>query len=257
MNLDLSGSVALVTGSASGIGASIAQRLAESGAHVVANDIDPAVEATVSAIRAAGGSAEAAIADVSDESDVAAMSAELAARHGRLTTLVNNAGVAHFAGIEDTTPDQFDRLMGVDLRGPYLLIKQCLPLLTAAAPSSVTCIASVHARATVPFMTGYAAAKTGLVGMVRSLAQELGPKDIRVNTVSPGFVRTPLYESWLTTEPDPEAADRRIRNMLPLRRIADVRDVADVVAFLSSAMARCITGADYLVDSGLTTRLMH
>lgn len=258
VRIDLTGRIALVTGAANGIGRGIAEHLAAAGAHVLVNDVAPQdAEQVAAELVATGGSAEPAAADVADADAVAAMVRRLADRHGRLHVLVNNAGIAVFDGIEATTPEQWDRLMNVDLRGVYLVTRACLPLLAAGAPSAVTCIASVHAMLTVPFMTGYAAAKGGIVAMVRSLAQELGPRNIRVNAVSPGFVRTPLYESWLATEPDPVAADSRIVDTLPLRRIATVDDIAAMVTFLSSDHASCITGANHVVDSGLTARLMH
>lgn len=118
-------------------------------------------------------------------------------------------------------------------------------------------IASVHAQATVANITAYAAAKGAVVAMGRSLCQELGPLGIRVNTISPGFVMTPLLERWLNSEPDREATMARVNGYHPIKRIGAPEDIGYLVAFLGSDLSSNITGQNITSDGGLTTRLMH
>jgi NAD(P)-dependent dehydrogenase (short-subunit alcohol dehydrogenase family) len=176
---------------------------------------------------------------------------------GALHVLVNNAGCNLHKGIADTTPEEWDRVLGVDLKGIYLVTRAALPLLKAAGGASVINIASVHATMTIADITAYAAAKGGVVSMTRGLAQELGPFGIRVNAISPGFTRTPMVERWLASTPDPQAAMERVNSYHPLGRIGTPQDIANMVAFLSSDLAANITGANITIDGGLTTRLMH
>jgi NAD(P)-dependent dehydrogenase (short-subunit alcohol dehydrogenase family) len=258
MRVDLFGRVALVTGAAEGIGRGCAEVLGEAGAHVIVVDVqEDAGARCVRELADRGASAEFLAADVADESAVAGVAEAVRSRHGRLNALVNNAGVEMFKGVADTTPADWDRLMAVDLRGIYLVTRALLPLLEAGRPASVVSIASVHARLTIPTMTAYAAAKGAVVSMTRSLAQELGPRGIRVNAVSPGFVHTSMVERWLATEPDRQAAIERVNRLLPVGRMATPADVGHLVAFLSSERAACITGGEYVIDGGLTARLHH
>jgi NAD(P)-dependent dehydrogenase (short-subunit alcohol dehydrogenase family) len=160
MNIDLSGKWALVTGAGSGIGRGCAQVFAECGANVAVNDIDAgAAEKTVAMVKKLGRQSIVLVGDVGDESAVAAMYNMLARSTDKLHILINNAGFNMFKGIADTTPAEWDRIMQVDLRGIYLMTKAALPMLKAAKTSSVISIASVHAHATVPHLTAYAAAK--------------------------------------------------------------------------------------------------
>ena len=258
LQLDLAGTRALVTGSAMGIGAGIAAVLAEAGAHVIGLDITPqAGSQVIEAIVAAGGSAEFIELDLREVSAVEGLGDQLARNHPSLDLVVNNAGVAHFAGVAQTQPKDWEHVMSVDLRAPYLVTRACLSLLEASERASVINIASVHSRMTVATMTAYAAAKGGVAAMTRSMAQELGALGIRVNTVSPGFVDTPLFRSWLESEPDPEASMARVLSIIPTGHIATPREIGQVIAFLASDLARSISGVNLMVDGALTTRLMH
>lgn len=253
LQINLTGKVALVTGGAVGIGRGIAEMLAQAGATVVVNDIDAeGGRATADALRV-----EFIHADVSEEAAVTAMASTIDARHGALHLLVNNAGIATFRGIAETEPSDWDRLLDVDLKGVYRVTRACLSLLERSAPASVVNIASVHAQMTVSTMTAYAAAKGGVVAMTRSLAQELGPLGVRVNAVSPGFVDTPLFRRWLMTEPDQAASLARVLGIIPVGHVATAAEIGALVTFLASDLARSINGANYVVDGGLTTRLMH
>jgi NAD(P)-dependent dehydrogenase (short-subunit alcohol dehydrogenase family) len=258
MRVSLEGRVALVTGAGEGIGRGCALVLAAAGADVVVNDINPETgEATVAAVRQKGRRSLFAPADVSDATAVQAMLDRVRAEFGALHALVNNAGCNLHKGIADTTPEEWDRVMGVDLKGIYLVTRAALPLLKQAGNASVINIASVHATMTIAEITAYAAAKGGVLAMGRSLAQELGPMGIRVNTISPGFIRTPMVERWLASTPDPQATMARVNDFHPLGHIGAPEDIGNMVAFLASDLAANITGANIMVDGGLTTRLMH
>lgn len=258
MNVRLDGRVALVTGAGEGIGRGCALALAASGAQVFVNDKNPVTgEDTAETIRASGGQAHFVAADVSNAHQVQAMFDAVAQRSRSLHILVNNAGVNLFKGIQDTSLEEWNSVFNVDAAGIYLVTKTALPLLKAAGSSSVINVASVHATMTVAYMTAYAAAKGAVLAMGRSLAQELGPFGIRVNTISPGFMHTPLLESWLATEPDPEATMQRINGYHPLGRIGRPEDIGNLVTFLAGDESSFITGANIVIDGGLTTRLMH
>ena len=258
MKIDLNGKWALVTGAGSGIGRGCAQVLADAGANVAVNDIDlAAAEKVGEAIRASGRQSVALQGDVGDETSVAKMYATLEKTTDRLHLLINNAGFNMFKGIADTEPAEWDRIMRVDLRGIYLMTRRALPLLKKAGQSSVVNIASVHAHATVPHLTAYAAAKGGVVAVTRSLCQELGPFGIRVNSISPGFVNTAIMDRWLASVPDPKETMRQVNSFHPVGRIAEPKEIGYLATYLSSDYAGFITGVNVTIDGGLTSRLMH
>lgn len=258
MNIQLDQHVALVTGAGEGIGYGCALALAEAGADVVVNDINPSTgQAAAEQIRKMGRRSVFAQADVSDAGAVQAMFEIVQREFGVLHVLLNNAGFNLFKNLEQTSLEEWERVMSVDLRGIYLVTRTMLPLLKAASGASVMNIASVHAQATVADITAYAAAKGGVVSIARSLAQDLGRYGIRVNTISPGFVRTPLLDRWLNSEPDPHASMERVLSFHPLRRIGTPQDIGNLVVFLASDYASFITGANITIDGGLTARIMH
>ena len=258
MNVRLDGRVALVTGAGEGIGRGVALTLADAGAEVFVNDKNPDTgEATAEFIRASGKRAQFVYADVSNAQEVASMMQSVAQQRRALHILVNNAGVNLFKGLQETTLEEWNRLFSVDAAGVFLVTKAAMPLLKDAGGASVINIASVHASLTVANMTAYAAAKGAVLALGRSLAQELGPFGIRVNTVSPGFMDTPLLDSWLATEPDPVATMERINGYHPLGRIGRPEDIGNLVTFLAGEESSFINGANILIDGGLTTRLMH
>jgi NAD(P)-dependent dehydrogenase (short-subunit alcohol dehydrogenase family) len=258
MDVRLDGRVALVTGAGEGIGRGCALALAASGAQLFVNDKNPVTgEDTVRAIRERGGEAHFVAADVSDAAQVAAMFQAIASQTNALHILLNNAGVNLFKGIQDTSLDEWNAVFRVDSTGIYLVTKAMLPLLKAAGDASIINIASIHATMTVATMSAYAAAKGSVLAMGRTLAQELGPFGIRVNTISPGFIDTPLLASWVATEPDPTATMQRINGYQPLGRIGNPRDIGNLVVFLAGPQSGFITGANVPIDGGLSTRLMH
>jgi NAD(P)-dependent dehydrogenase (short-subunit alcohol dehydrogenase family) len=258
MDVQLKNRVALVTGAGEGIGHGCALALAEAGADVVVNDVNPVTgEATAEAIRGMGRRSLFVQADVSAADAVRAMAETIQREFGVVDVLLNNAGFNLFKNLEQTSLEEWERIMSVDLRGVYLVTRAMLPLLKTAGGASVINIASVHAQATVADITAYAAAKGGVVSMGRSLAQELGKFGIRVNTISPGFVRTPLLDRWLNSEPDPQASLGRVLAFHPLGRIGTPQDIGNLVVFLASDYSGFISGTNITIDGGLTARLMH
>jgi len=232
--------------------------LAEAGAHVVVNSRgDTEGKKTVAEIRESGGSAEFVRADMSKLEDIELCFDQIEKQHGKLDILVNNAGFNLFKGIQQTTPDEFDAIIDLDLKGLFFVSKAAIPLLKVAGGGTIVNVASVHATATIGNIAAYAAAKGGVVALTRSMCQELGPIGIRVNTVSPGFVMTPLVERWLASESDPEATMQRVNGLHPSGRIGTPREIGALVVFLASEYGGFFAGANLIQDGGLTSRLMH
>jgi NAD(P)-dependent dehydrogenase (short-subunit alcohol dehydrogenase family) len=244
--------VAVVTGAARGIGEAAAHGLAHAGWAVACLDVDADGAEVVG--RALPGEAAGFACDVADEEAVRAALDAVRKRLGSVTTVVNNAGVNTYFDPGEMTLDEWDAAFAVDLRGAWLVVKHALPDLRAADGASIVNVASLHARLTSAGMFPYAAAKSGLVGLTRSLALELGPDGIRVNAVSPGWTRTRLVDEWLARQPDPAAAEAEVLASHPLGRMATPEDVAAVITFLSSDGAGAITGAEVPVDAGLGAR---
>lgn len=258
MNVRLDGRVALVTGAGNGLGRGCALALAAAGAEIFVNDKNPTSgENTAETIRQQGGTAHFIAADVSNGRDVTSMFHAVGLRKSALHILVNNAGFNLFKGIQETSLEEWNSVFSVDSTGVFLVTKAALPLLKKAGNASIINVASVHANLTVANMTAYAAAKGAVLAMGRSLAQELGPFGIRVNTISPGFMDTPLLDSWLATEPDPKASMQRVNGYHPLGRIGRPDDIGNLVTFLAGDQSGFISGANIVIDGGLTTRLMH
>ena len=242
----------IVTGGARGIGRAIVAKCADEGARVVFLDFDEAAAtAALSEVRQAGRAVEFLRADVTKDAEVSAAIAEVHRRHGRIDVLVNNAGVNAYFDAATMTEADWDSVFAVDLKGAWLCARHVLPLMRERRAGSIVNIASIHATLTIAGMFPYAAAKSGLVGLTRSLALDCAPLGIRVNAVSPGWTRTQLVEEWFRLQPDPAAAEAGVMRAHPMRRIATPEEVANLVAFVASDEASAITGASLAVDCGL------
>ena len=251
----LAGKIAFVTGGARGIGRAIVEKFAAEGAQVMFGDVDEAAgRQTEAELSAAGVRAEFCRGDISVEADVQRAIEAVLDRHSALDVLVNNAGVNAYFDPTEMTEAEWDRVFAVDLKGAWLCAKYALRPMKRAGRGSIVNIASIHSTLTLRGMFPYAAAKSGLVGLTRSLALEYGHAGIRVNAVLPGYTRTRLVEEWLSTQPDLAAAEQRALSSIPLGRMATPAEIANLVAFVASDEASAITGASLAADGGLSIR---
>lgn len=250
----LQGRVAIVTGGARGIGRATVELFLRHGAMVVFCDRDADVGGATEAELQAAGRCRFEPADVSSEADQRRVVAATVEHFGRPTVLVNNAGVNANFDATLMTEDDWDRFMGIDLKAAWLAAKHTIPHMVAAGGGSIVNVASIHGFATLPGFFPYAAAKSGLVGLTRSLALDWGPQGIRVNCVAPGFIRTRLVQEAIDRTPDPIAAEHKMVEGIALGRIADAGEVAEVIRFFASDQSSYVTGASLLVDGGLTAR---
>jgi 3-oxoacyl-[acyl-carrier protein] reductase len=249
----LQNKTALVTGASRGIGRATAVALAEAGAHVLVHygRSTQEAESVVAGIRSHGGRADAIRADLGTPDGATLLAKEVRSIVGeRLDVLVCNAGIGKAATIKDHTVADFDNLFATNVRGPFFLVQQLLPILGEG--SNIVVISSLGARAVAgkpgldnPSILAYAATKGALETLVKNWAAILGPQGIRVNAVAPGVIDTDM-SAFTKTEAGREVA----LGMQALKRIGKPEDVADVVAFLASDAARWITGASIPVDGG-------
>jgi 3-oxoacyl-[acyl-carrier protein] reductase len=249
----LENKTALVTGASRGIGRATAAALAKAGAHVLVHYSRSRQEAEslVVDIRRKGGNADAISADLAAPEGASSLAKQVRSFVGdRLDVLVLNAGVSKSARIADHTVDDFDSLFATNVRGPFFLVQQLMPVLGEG--SSVVVISSLGARSVVgksalenPSILAYASTKGALETLVKNWAAILGPSGIRVNAVAPGVIDTDM-SNFTKTEAGREAA----LGMQALKRLGKPEDVADVVAFIASDAARWITGASIPVDGG-------
>ncbi len=249
---------ALVTGGSSGIGEGCALALGAAGAAVAVNYHSSAEEAerVASAIQAAGGEAFAIKADVSKEEDVQAMFAETIRRFGTVDILVNNAGLQQDAPFHEMTLKQWERVISVNLTGQFLCAREVVreflrrgvvPEVSRAA-GKIICMSSVHEVIPWAGHVNYAASKGGIMQLMKSMAQELAPKKIRVNSIAPGAIKTPINrEAWET----PAARDNLLK-LIPYGRIGEPEDIARAAVWLASDQSDYITGTTIFVDGGMT-----
>lgn len=256
VRMRLAGKRVLVTGGAQGIGRAIVAKMRAEGARTAFCDNDAAAAAhTCSELAASGEPVLFEAADITSETEVERVVGRVRERLGGIDVLVNNAGINSYFDAAAMTEQDWDGVLAVDLKGAWLCCKHVLPLLRAAGGGSIVNIASIHARQTCPGMFPYAVAKSGLVGLTRSLALDCGRDNIRVNAVCPGWTRTRLVTEFFAQEPDPVAAERLIAGQQPLQRFAEPEEVANVVAFVASDEASFMTAAEVYVDGGLGAML--
>ncbi len=259
MNISLEHQTAIVTGANSGIGEACARALAAAGANVVINYVaKPEVaEKIVAEINAGGaGRAMAVAADVSSEAQVEAMFARACTEFGTVDILVNNAGLQKDAAFQDMTLDQWNLVIGINLTGQFLCARAAVRefLRRGARPEvscalgKIICMSSVHE--TIPWAghANYAASKGAILQLMKTMAQELAPKKIRVNSIGPGAIKTPINtQAWATP-----AAEHELLKLIPYHRVGEPSDIGKVCVWLASDQSDYITGQTIFVDGGMT-----
>ncbi len=252
----LAGQTALVTGASSGIGKACAIALGEAGANVVVNFAGNSAGAdeAVDIIKETGSGAIAIRADVSKKDQVDAMFAEAVKAFGTVDILVNNAGLQKDAAFVDMTLEDWNYVLGVNLTGQFLCAQSAVKEFLRRGMNGhrslgkIICMSSVHELIPWAGHINYAASKGGVMLMMRSLAQELGPMKIRVNSIAPGAIKTPINRmAWETPE-----AEQRLLRLIPYKRVGDVADIGNAAVWLASDESDYIHGATIFVDGGMT-----
>ena len=243
----LQNKVAVITGAASGIGLATAIKFAQEGAFIAICDLNQAgIDAAIKEVEAVGGKALGYVVDVTKPDQIAAMRDALLAEKGRIDVLVNNAGIVMDAQLIKMTEDQFDKVIDINLKGTYNMARALVDTMVAQGAGVILNASSVVGVYGNFGQTNYAATKFGVIGMVKTWAKELGKKGIRANAVCPGFVATPILKAM------PEKVLQGMEEKVPMRRLADPTEIANVYAFLASDEASYINGAAIEVTGGLT-----
>lgn len=245
--VDLADQVAIVTGAARGLGQTIANDLAASGAKVACIDVNEGLLAgTVEMINAGGGTAAAFPCDVTDGDRVTEVVRQIADKWGRLDILVNNAGVTRDNVVLRMKDEEWDLVLGINLRGTFLFTRAAAKPMIKGKRGRIINIASVSGMMGNPGQANYSASKAGVIGLTRTVARELSKRNITVNAVAPGFIATDMAAKL------GEEMIKQIEAETPLGRLGSPQDVADAVLFLASEAASFITGHILVVDGGLT-----
>jgi 3-hydroxybutyrate dehydrogenase len=257
----LSGRVAIVTGSTSGIGLAILEELAKAGAHVVMNGFGDAAELAVVAQRIAT-KHDVDIpfhgADMGRPAEIATLITTTEERFGRADILVNNAGIQHVAPIDEFSAEKWDAILAVNLSSAFHATRQVLPGMKRRGFGRIINIASAHGLVGSPFKAAYVAAKHGVLGLTKVTALETAEQGITANAICPGYVWTPLVEKQITAQAISHNIDRAevIRNVLlaqqPNKQFAEASEIGALAVFLAGEAARSITGASLSVDGGWT-----
>lgn len=257
-SLDLSGQVAIVTGASSGIGQAVAIGLGRAGAKVVVNyrSEKDGAEKTAGAIREAGSEALIVGADVSREEDVERLFRETIDAYGTVHTLVANAGLQQDAPSHEMTLEQWRKVVDVNLTGQFLCCRAAIREFLRRGPQAdlstatgkIVCMSSVHERIMWAGHVNYAASKGGVMLMMQTLAQEYAARKIRINSIAPGAIRTPINRgAW----EDPEAL-KRLLKLIPYGRVGEPEDIANAAVWLASDLSDYVTGTTLFVDGGMT-----
>jgi len=255
--MKLQGQIAIVTGGSSGIGAGVAKALAAEGATVVVNysSSQDKAEQVLAGIKAAGGDGIIAKADVSREEDVIALFAQTISRYGTVDILINNSGLQSDAKFHEMTLEKWNHVIGVNLTGQFLCAREAIkeflrrgivPARSKAA-GKIICMSSVHEVIPWAGHANYAASKGGVMMLMKTIAQEYAPQKIRVNSIGPGAIRTPInHAAWQT----PEAYNQLLK-LIPSKRIGEAEDIGKAAVWLASDDADYVNGTTLFVDGGM------
>ena len=251
MNIDLTGKVAIVTGGAMGIGEATAKKLAALGATVAIFDIDRNVgRETAAAIARSGATCDFCSCNVSEGAEVSQAVDTVVSKYGTVDILVSNAGIQLYGDAVTTTEEEWDRLMGINLKGCFLVSKFVVPHIVNQG-GAIVIVASVQSMTAISNSIAYVASKHGLLGLTRAMSLDYASKGIRVNCVCPGTIDTPMLRWAANLSEDPEKVIQTCNRMHPIGRIGKAEEVADAIAYLASPMASFITGAALIVDGGM------
>ncbi len=249
--------VVIITGSASGIGRASALAFAREGAQVLIADIDAEATARlVEGIRSWGGTAQGIIGDVTREADAARIANETVSSFGGIDVLINNVGIQTHGTVESTTLEAWNTTLAVNLTSVYLMSHFVVPEMRRRGGGAIVNMASIQGLACEPNVAAYAASKGGVIALTRTMALDYANENIRVNSVCPGWVDTPLLHA--SAQASGQQADTVLQqrsSMKPMGRFGSPEEIAQVVLFLASPRASFVTGAAYTVDGGLSARL--
>jgi NAD(P)-dependent dehydrogenase (short-subunit alcohol dehydrogenase family) len=252
----LTGRVALVTGGASGLGEAIAHRFAQEGATVVIGDIDAGgAQMVADAIVARGHNGLAVVGDVTRTEDVESM-VDAAASIGPLRVLVLSAAVESYTPVVELSDDEWQRILDVDLKGPFLAMRAGIPHLIANGGGSVIALGSTLGLIVAPGYPAYCAAKGGLVNLCKQAAIEHAVDGVRVNVLAPSATDTGLFMKVSEQAPDPDAVRARVANANPMRRLGTADEVCDAAVFLASDRSTYLSGTVMALDGGMAARRM-
>ncbi len=251
----LIGKSAFVTGAGQGIGRGIAEELAAQGVSLTIADINAETGgSTADELCAAGHHAQFVQVDIRDEVEIRLGIAEHLRAFGGLDVLVNNAGRNQNYNAATMSVDEWEQSISLNLRGAWLCSKHALPIMAEQEDGVIINIASVHATMTMYNNFPYNVAKSGILGLTRSLALDWGQSNIRAVAVSPGYIRTQPVNDGFAQAADPAAEEQRVINLHPLKRIGTPENVGKLVAFLASDAANYITGTEIVIDGGISAR---
>jgi NAD(P)-dependent dehydrogenase (short-subunit alcohol dehydrogenase family) len=249
----LKNKVAVVTGTASGIGRGTAKLLAKEGARVVGGDIDAeGGNQTTQEIRAAGGESLFVKTDVTQSQQVKNLVEQAVRTFGGVDVLFSNVGVVIGNAVVDVSEEEWDTVMNVNLKSMYLACKYCIPEMLKRGAGSIILTSSANGLLAEPCLATYCATKGAIIGLTRSIATDYGKNNIRVNCICPTYTRTPLVEKWIDSGMDPNLTWDKVNRLHALDRISEVEEVANAVLFLASNESSIVTGSAMVIDGGLT-----
>ena len=246
----------IVTGAGSGIGETTAIKFAQEGANVVIADIDPINGKTVTTkINDANGSALFVETDVASFEAINEMVNKTINEFDLPDILINNAGINVFGEPLSMPDSEWKRAFSVDLDGVWFGCKAVLPHMLKKNKGSIVNVASVHGIQIIPNCFPYPVAKHGVIGLTKALAVDYASKGIKINSISPGYIDTPIVERFFKTKPDPDAARKEAENHQPIKRMGTTDEIANTIMFMSSDECNYMIGANIVVDGGITLRM--
>jgi NAD(P)-dependent dehydrogenase (short-subunit alcohol dehydrogenase family) len=250
MSGSLDGRVCVVTGGTGGIGTAICNRFAREGAHVYAADVGDGAHHTHERIAVVRH-------DVTSEDSARALMARVEADHGKLDVLVNAAGIEIEYTIEETSLEDWNRIFAINVTGTFLTSKHALPLMRAAGAGSIINFGSYDGFIADPGLAAYCATKGAVHALTRAMACDHGPENIRVNAICPGYVDTPMLQSFFQDAGDIESLKQQVRDVHPLRRYGTPDDMANLVNWLAGDEARYASGQLWVLDGGLSAQVQQ